>query len=465
MRSVSFRRRLVIAYVLVAAISAGALAVASFLLVRDARLTDSLHARASEARVDLDLAQDLAPNSQSLDPNGFVQSYERAGTGAHVVLDFPGRAPVASDPRVNPRIPASVTRLADAGQLGYARIAVGGRPFLVIGGRAPGSSARLYFLFSEEQIASDLAQLRNALAAAWLGVVALALLVGWLLARRTLDPVARASQAARQIAGGELGTRLPDTSRDEFGAWARSFNDMADALQTKIAALSMAQERERRFTSDVAHELRTPVTALVAEASVLAEQVAGLPAGARRPTELLIADVRRLRTLVDDLMEVSRLDAGSEPVVAGHVELREFVATVLRVRGWDGQVALAGEPVTITADPRRLERIIGNLVGNAIEHGRHDVRVRITSDAGVACVDVADEGQGIAAADVPHVFERFYKADSARTGPGSGLGLAIALENARLLGGDISLSTEVGRGSTFRLVLPLHPDQRTVSEL
>ena len=464
-RSVSFRRRLIVAYVLVAALSAGVLAIASYLLVRDARLTDSLHASAFVARVDLNLAQDLAPNAQTLAPGGFVQSYEREGSGTHVVLVFPGRAPVASDPRVNPPIPGPVIRLVDTGQLGYARIAVGGRPFLVVGGRAPGSSARLYFFFSEQQIASDLAQLRNALAAAWVGVVALALLVGWVLARRTLDPVARASQAARQIAGGELGTRLPDKSRDEFGAWARAFNDMADALEAKIAALSVAQERERRFTSDVAHELRTPVTALVAEASVLADQVAHLPAGARRPTELLIADVRRLRTLVEDLMEVSRLDAGSEPVMAERVELREFVANLVRVRGWAAQVALAGEPVSLTADPRRLERIIGNLVGNALEHGRRDVQVRIGSEGEVAHVDVADRGQGIAAADVPHVFERFYKADSARTGPGSGLGLAIALENARLLGGDISLSTEAGHGSLFRLVLPLHPDQPIVSKL
>jgi signal transduction histidine kinase len=458
-RSVSFRRRLVVAYVLVAAVSAGVLAVASFVLVRQARLTDFLHAKAFETTVNLDLAQGLTPSQQTLDPAGFVQSYERRGT--HVVLAFPGLAPVASDPRIDPPIPAAVRRLVGAGQLGYARIQVGGTPFLMIGGRAPGSAAQLFFFFSEQQIASDLAQLRNALAGTWLAVVALALLVGWLLARRTLDPVARASQAARQIAGGELGTRLPDKSRDEFGAWARAFNDMADALEAKITALNIAQERERRFTSDVAHELRTPVTALVAAASVLADQVADLPAGARRPTELMIADVRRLRTLVEDLMEVSRLDAGSEPVLAEPVELRAFVATVLRARGWAGQVALAGEPVMITADPRRLERMVGNLVGNAIEHGRRGIRIQIGSDDKVARLDVADEGQGIASADVPHIFERFYKADSARTGPGSGLGLAIALESARLLGGDISVSTQVGRGSVFRLVVPLHPTSRS----
>src|SRR5438105_108755 len=122
------------------------------------------------------------------------------------------------------------------------------------------------------------------------------------LARRTLGPVARASEAARLIAAGRLDTRLPVGATDEFGTWAAAFNEMADALEAKIAALSAAQARELRFTANVAHELRTPLTALVAEASLLSGQVSQLPDPARRPVELVIADVSRLRTLVDELM-------------------------------------------------------------------------------------------------------------------------------------------------------------------
>ncbi len=171
------------------------------------------------------------------------------------------------------------------------------------------------------------------------------------------------------MAGGRLDTRLPAGPADEFGAWATAFNEMADALEAKIAELVAAQARERRFTANVAHELRTPLAALVAEASVLSEQGGQLPEQARRPVELLIADVRRLRTLVDELMEISRLDAGSEPVRRQVVDVRSIVSALLSARGWQDKVAVIGGPLTLTTDPRRIERILDNLIGNAIEHG------------------------------------------------------------------------------------------------
>src|SRR5262249_29771574 len=166
----------------------------------------------------------------------------------------------------------------------------------------------------ERGIYQDQHLLGTALALAWALVVLVATLVGRWLARGTLEPVGRASPAAHAVAEGLLATRLPVRGRDEFGAWAESFNRMAEALEAKISALSQAQARERRFTADVAHELRTPVTALVAAASLLREHLGALPANAQRPAELLVADVPRLRRLVDDLMEISRLDAGQEDV-------------------------------------------------------------------------------------------------------------------------------------------------------
>ena len=171
----------------------------------------------------------------------------------------------------------------------------------------------------------------------------------------------------------------------------------------------------------------------------------------------MIADVRRLRTLVDELMEISRLDAGSEPVLRRRVDVRSVVAALIGARGWQEQVAVTGGPLTLTTDPRRIERILANLVGNAVEHSGRDVTVRTGTDGAHGCVDVADAGPGIPPEHLPHVFERFYKADSARAGVGSGLGLAIALENARLLGGNISVSSDVAGGSVFRLILPLGP--------
>jgi signal transduction histidine kinase len=230
---------------------------------------------------------------------------------------------------------------------------------------------------------------------------------------------------------------------------------MAEALETKITALSQAQARERRFTSDVSHELRTPLTALVAEASLLAEHLDRMPDEARRPAELLVNDVARLRDLVEDLMEISRLDAGEARVRMEPVDVGSLVATAVRSRRWDDRVSIDRDEVLISTDPRRLERIVANLVGNALEHAGRDVSVRVGKDGLGAFVEVTDTGPGISPDRLPHVFDRFYKADSSRAGPGSGLGLAIALENARLLGGDLDVWSEVGRGTRFTLRLPV----------
>ena len=269
LRPGGLRRRLVIAFVLVAAVSAGTLAVASYLLVRQARLQGSLTASEVQAREDLALA--ATPPISYPEAASFVQAYEQRGT--HAVLIFPGDRRVASNPQVNPPIPATLRNFVRQGQLGYQRMDVAGQPYLILGGRVPGSAAELYLFFPEQDIAHNLTQLRNALAAAWLGVLLVAALIGHALARRTLGPVARASEAARQIADGQLDTRLPAGPADEFGAWAAAFNEMADALEAKIAALSAVQARELRFTANVAHELRTPLTALVAEASLLSDQI------------------------------------------------------------------------------------------------------------------------------------------------------------------------------------------------
>ena len=220
-------------------------------------------------------------------------------------------------------------------------------------------------------------------------------------------------------------------------------------------ALSDAQARERRFTSDVAHELRTPLTALVGEASILREHLDRMPPESRRPAELLIQDVTRLRRLVDELMEISRFDAGRETVQEEPVEVLPLLGAVLRARGWDGRVAVDGHGLVLATDRRRLERILANLVGNALEHGGRQVRVTVGRDRHAAFVEVNDAGPGIPREHLPHLFERFYKADPSRAGTGSGLGLAIAMENARLLGGDIEVRSELGQGSQFRLILPV----------
>ncbi|MER7458752.1 HAMP domain-containing sensor histidine kinase [Micromonospora sp. NPDC126480] len=444
------RRRLTVAFVVVAGVSAGLLAGGSYALLRQVRFDASVQQAAADARYQLVLAAQFAPLTTERRAD-LLASFE--GSGRHVVL-VDGEA-YPSNPAFAPPLGSGLRATVAAGQLGYERSAPSARPrLLVVGGRVPGSTAELYVVTVEDEIVADLDQLRNALLAGWVLVVLLAAAVGHTLARRTLDPVGRASRAARALTEGLLATRLPVRGRDEFSVWAASFNEMAEALQDRIEALSRAQARERRFTADVAHELRTPVTALVAAASLLREHLDQLPDDARRAGQLLVTDVVRLRRLVEELMEISRLDSGREALAVTTVDAAALLRSILRSGGWTERVAVDAEPVDLPTDPRRLERVLANLVANAVEHGGGAVRVGVHRAGPEVVFDVGDDGPGIPAEHLPRLFDRFYKVDPARSGRGSGLGLAIAWENARLLGGRLSVASAPGAGTHFRLALP-----------
>jgi signal transduction histidine kinase len=440
------RRRLTIAFTLAVGASAAVLAAGAYVVVRHNLMGDSVDTAVSQARRNLPIAPGYL---RSGGPDTLLAAYQRRGDFETVGIyhGLPFNSVFALGVR---QVPTGLRQLVRDGELGYARQTVAGTHYLVVGGPA-GRDAELYYFFSEQDLRHELAQLRNILLVGVGILMLLAAFVGAVLARSTLRPVARASDAARSLAEGLLETRLPVEGRDEFGVWAQSFNEMAAALEGKISALSAAQARERRFTADVAHELRTPLTALVGEASLLAEHLEGMPTESRRPAELLIADVGRLRRLVENLMAISRFDAGRESIQAETVDLAALVGAAVRARGWDGRVNLDAEDVVITSDPRRLEGIVANLVGNALEHGGDGVAVRVGRDGSGPFVEVADQGPGIAPEHLPHLFERFYKADPARSSGGTGLGLAIAQENARLLGGWIEVWSAPGQGSRFTL--------------
>jgi signal transduction histidine kinase len=450
------RRRLAITFALVAAIATGALALGTYLVVRESRLDDSVSSSLAQARTNLVFAGTiLAGSSAAGDVAGLLDFYGRR-PGFETVAVVGEEAPFSSSfSALEAQIPAGVQHLVREGDLAHERIRIAGEPYLVAGGQVPPSQVELYFFFSEAVAYDDLAQLRTILLVGWGVVIVLSAAAGALVARRVLRPVAQASEAAHSLAEGLLETRLPVDADDEFGAWATSFNEMAEALEEKIRALSEAQARERRFTSDVAHELRTPLTALAGEASLLREHLDRMPEEAQRPAQMLVEDVERLRRLVEELMEISRLDAGREDVRTEPVDLRSLVAGLLRSRGWETSVLLDAEPVVLETDPRRAERVLSNLIENALAHSKGGVAVQIGRNGSDAFVEVSDRGPGIAAEHLPHVFERFYKVDPARAGGGSGLGLAIALENARLLGGGIDAWSEVGEGSRFTLRLPV----------
>lgn len=284
--------------------------------------------------------------------------------------------------------------------------------------------------------------------AAWLGVglvLPLALGLALLTAQGVLRPVRRLGAAARALGAGRLDTRVEERGSDEFTELARTFNRAAEQLEASQAA-------SRRFVADVSHELRTPLTAMSAVTGVLDEDAASLPEDTALAARLVSSETRKLTRLVNDLMEISRFDEGRNVLVLDEWDISTAVRDSLAARGWTSSVETSlPEGVMGRVDRRRLDVIVANLVGNALKHGGAPVVVSVLADE----IRVSDSGPGIPADALPHIFDRFYKADTARSrSEGSGLGLAIAWENARLHGGTIEAANAPSGGAVFTLRLP-----------
>jgi two-component system sensor histidine kinase MtrB len=231
---------------------------------------------------------------------------------------------------------------------------------------------------------------------------------------------------------------------------------MAAAVQASVAAMSTMEHEAKRFAADVSHELRTPLSTLTAVTEVLADAADRMEPDARESAQLAITETQRLVTLMEDLMEVSRFDARTAHMHPDDVNLGEAVRASIRARGWldSVEVSVEADPV-LRLDRRRLDVIVANLVGNALRHGAPPVHVRVWADDLAVRVEVVDHGAGLPESVVAHVFDRFFKHDTARSRtPGSGLGLALARENARLHGGDVIADTPESGGARFVLVLP-----------
>lgn len=338
-----------------------------------------------------------------------------------------------------------------------------GEPYLVIGVHPADVDAELYYFYPREDLLRALSEFRRTLAIGWLVIVASAGIAGTVVARRTLRPVQEAADAARAVAEGLLETRLEVSGTDEFAQWASSFNEMVGALDEKIAALAAARDRELRFNADVAHELRTPLGALVTSASLLEARSGDVPAQLQRPLALVVEGARRLHRLTDELLELHRLEAGQEEVDWEVFDLGESVTTAIRGHGWEGDIRVErAAPALVHADRRRLDRVVVNLLSNALDHGAPPVIATVDVEGDRAVLTVRDHGPGIPAEDVPYLFDRYYKVSRSRTTPsgsprssgGSGLGLAIVSENAKLLRGEVAVVSH-GDGTSFIVRLPL----------
>ncbi len=331
-----------------------------------------------------------------------------------------------------------------------------GTPYLVGGTRIIGGGPTGYLFKSLDQERADLNSL------AWsLGIATALALVGSALlaqaaATTVLKPVQRLGEAARQLGEGKLDTRLRVSGTDELADLSRTFNKAAESLQKKVADMSAREESSRRFVADMSHELRTPLTALTAVTEVLEDEADSLDPMIAPAVTLVVSETRRLNVLVENLMEVTRFDAGTARLVLDDVDVADQVTACIDARAWLDAVDLDAERgIMARLDPRRLDVIMANLIGNALKHGGSPVRVSVRTESGSLVIEVRDHGPGIPEDVLPHVFDRFYKASASRPrSDGSGLGLSIAMENAHIHGGDISAANVPGGGAVFVLRLP-----------
>ena len=348
-------------------------------------------------------------------------------------------------------------------------------PGIVVGSDLVVPAAGRYELY----IGYDLADAAQTLALMQLtGVIGAIVLIAMLgvitlvVVRWVIEPIRTAAATSRRLAAGDLGVRMPSKGEDELATLAASFNGMADSLQARIRELAELSVMQQRFVSDVSHELRTPLTTIRLAGDVLYGQREDFQPPTSRTVELLRTQTDRFETLLADLLEISRYDAGSveletEPTNLVHLagDAVESMHELAREHGSELRLDAPGGHLDADVDPRRIRRIVRNLLGNAIEHGEgRPIVVSVDSNATAIALSVRDYGLGMSEEDAARVFDRFWRADPSRTRTigGTGLGLAIALEDAVAHRGALEVWSREGRGTVFRLTIPRIDDLAAV---
>ncbi|MEW2522032.1 ATP-binding protein [Actinacidiphila alni] len=473
------RTRLVVAFVLVAVVSALSTGALAFREARTGVLQQSQDAVIRQFRDSVDAVAagiPTEPDQQAMD--ALVGQVARANQSQRwQVLATYGRrrasfgARDAFD-RLSPELLASVR---DQPSAVFQRVSAGGGPVLVVGlpvaygngrGGPPALSGLvMYLVVPQDTEQAYVKAMITAIKDAALWAVGLAVVLALFAARGVLRPVRALRRATRRMAEGHLDVRLAVNGSDELADLSRSFNDTAAALERSVTELRRLEAQARRFVADVSHELRTPLAAMSSVTDVLDEGAGRLDPETATAVGLISEETVRLARLVEDLMEVSRFDAGAAQLSLDEIDLAESVRRTLASRGWLDRVDTrlpAPGALRARVDPRRLDVVVANLVGNALRHGAPPVVVSLHATGGApagarAVIEVRDAGPGIPPGALPHVFERFYKADTSRTrSESSGLGLAITAENVALHGGRISARNAAGGGAVLTVELPLH---------
>jgi two-component system, OmpR family, sensor histidine kinase MtrB len=477
-RAFGLRTRLLLAFLLVAAVSAGTTAALTYREARNALLETAQDTAVTSFRDQVQqTAFSLPVRKEGMEE--VLRDIARKGK-PHPWVVFAEYGSLRASSGENPVstvVTPELRRAATADPHGsFERVVKDGVPYLTIAMPTVFKTSATTMLpsglvlyavmrMTDEQLNVD-ALLTAARDGALPGLV-VALIPALLAARSVLRPVRELSRAAHSMGSGRLDTRIPVRGSDELADLARTFNESAAQLERSVRELREAEERARRFASDVSHELRTPLAGMLAVTEVLDEDADDLDADTARAVRLVSAETGKLAVLVEDLMEISRFDARAAELNTDEVDVAEAIGKTLQNRHWtDGRVRVE-LPGGIRArlDPRRFDVVIANLVGNALRHGGAPVTVRLSTEARpagspVLVTEVVDSGPGIRPESLPHIFDRFYKADAARTrSAGSGLGLAITQENVKLHGGSIRAGNLPEGGAVFTVEIPLHAEE------
>jgi two-component system, OmpR family, sensor histidine kinase MtrB len=443
----------------------------TYFTARQTFLSERQAAEQRQAFANAALVQN-ALRSPSTQVNQLIESVDTL-PGSRSVLRTGGQWYATSISVGQSAIPAAERALVLSGTPASQRFTLGGSPQLVIGVPLPAVHAAYFEVFSLDELAGTLRALAAALAAAALVTTVAGAAVGRWAASRALRPLAGLTDAAVAIAGGQLDTRVEAGDDADLEELAAAFNRMTANLQDRI-------EREARFTSDVSHELRSPLTTLTATVSVLESHRDQLGPRAQRALDLLDGDLRRFTRMVDDLLEISRFDAGSAELSLDEVDPGELVRRAVAASapvGSDGIRGQVGFPVDVgpgvdglrlRVDKRRFERVMANLMDNASLYAGGVTRVLVErqppvvtgSPATVIRVAVEDHGPGIPSSQREHLFERFYRGGRAgqrASSHGTGLGLSLVAEHVRLHGGRVWSEDAPGGGTRFVVELPLSP--------
>jgi two-component system sensor histidine kinase MtrB len=339
---------------------------------------------------------------------------------------------------------------------------------LVVGAPVQAGAVRyqLYYVLPLTREASTLRLVERTMLFAGAALVLLLVGIAAVVTRQVVRPVRQAAATAERLAAGRLRERMHVRGEDDLATLAASFNRMADTVQQQISQLRELSRLQRRFVADVSHELRTPITTIRMAADLLHDSSPDLPPELARSSELLQLQLDRFESLLSDLLEISRHDAGAAVLDAEPIDLVHLVRQTITLaaplsarQGSPIHADLPDQAVIVDVDARRIDRVLRNLVDNALEHGEgQPVEVRLRGGDDAVAITVRDHGVGLRPGEASLVFGRFWRADPARarTRGGTGLGLSIALEDVRLHGGWLQAWGEEGSGSVFRVTLPNH---------